>query len=220
MTAEAGYGKTTVLAQLARTLDRPVAWYTVTEAGRDPSTFLASLMMAIEGVRPGITFTAHQVLGGLPDPAGSWRAAADALLNDLARGAPDEMLVVLDDVHVVADSPAGAIPPYLAAHLPRHVRLALLSRTPLREEIARLVAQGEAVLLDGAALAFTADETSALLAQGERRSLSADEVALAHAQTEGWAVALQLLKQALAADGGGHGGRGDQEFWAGPPRPL
>ncbi|MGH7429714.1 MAG: hypothetical protein ACREJ4_15350 [Candidatus Methylomirabilaceae bacterium] len=51
MVAEAGFGKTTLMAQLAHALDWPVAWYTVAESGRDPGTFLASVTTALEAVR-------------------------------------------------------------------------------------------------------------------------------------------------------------------------
>jgi len=201
--AEAGYGKSTLMAQLAHTLDWPVAWYTIAESGRDPGTFLASVIAALEEVRPGTTFTAHQLLNSLPDPAGSWRAVADALINDLVRSAPDAVLLVLDDAHLLAESPAAPIPGYLAAHLPRSVRLALLSRSPLSSpEIARISGQGDVIHLDARALAFTSEEASDLLRGQHDAALPPDVVDLAQAQTEGWAVALHLLRQVLQEGGG------------------
>lgn len=200
--AEAGYGKTTLLTQFASTLDWPVAWYTVTESGRDPVVFLASVLAAIEQAKPGTTFRAHQALRGLTKPGKSWRVVADTLVNDLATLAPDPAMLVFDDVHLVTDSPSEGIPGHLAYHLPAHVHLALISRMRLASpEIARLTGQGEIFTLDSRALAFTAEETAAMLAGATSTPLTVEEAAMAHSRTEGWPAGLQLLKQALGAGG-------------------
>jgi ATP/maltotriose-dependent transcriptional regulator MalT/DNA-binding SARP family transcriptional activator len=202
--AEAGFGKTTLMAQLAHALDWPVAWYTVAESGRDPGTFLASVTTALEAVRPGSTFTAQQLLGSLPDPVASWRTVADALINDLVRGAPDPMLLVLDDVHLLMDGPSASIPGYLAAYLPRHARLALLSRPPLSApEITRLAGQGDVASVNARALSFTAEEVSDFLGGPGVAVLDQEALEEAHAQTEGWPVALSLLREVLREGGAG-----------------
>ncbi len=202
LTAEAGYGKTTLLVQLARSLDWPVAWYTITEDGHDPATFLASLIAAVESARPGTAFTANQVMGGLADPGASWRTVATALINDLVQAAPGTMLIVLDDLHVVDGSPSAEIVGYLAAHLPRSTRLVLAGRTrPAAPEIARLAGQGDVLTLHGPSLVFSPAEVSQFLTHPTTTPLSEADIALTIERTEGWPLALQLIRQALNADG-------------------
>lgn len=200
--AEAGYGKTTLVTQLARALNWPVAWHTVTEASRDPAALLASIIAAVETARPGVTFRAPEVLGAITGAEGSWRKAADALINDLAE-AGDDLLLVLDDIHVISDGASSLIPGYLASHLPALARLALITRTmPVSVEITRLIGQDKVVVLDSQDLAFTSGEISAFFAETARSPISAEHLSLIQARTEGWPVALQLLAQAARADGG------------------
>lgn len=200
--AEAGYGKTTLMTQLARAVNWPVAWHTVTEASRDPAALLGSIIAAVEVAKPGVTFRAPEVLGAITGAEGSWRRVADALINDLAE-ARDDLLIVLDDVHIISDSASSTIPGYLASHFPAGARLALIARSaPVSTEVARLIGQGQVVLLDSRDLAFTSGEISAFLTEAARSPISAEHLGLIQARTEGWPVALQLLAQAAQGDGG------------------
>jgi ATP/maltotriose-dependent transcriptional regulator MalT len=200
--AEAGYGKSTLATQFTRTLPWPVAWHTTTEADRDPAALLAAIIAGIETARPGTTLRAPEVLGAITGAEASWHQAADALINDLAEAQAD-LLLVLDDIHIIADGASSPIPGYLASHLPACARLVLITRsTPTSGEIARLIGQGQVVVLDSQDLAFTHSETSAFLAGTARAPISAEHLHLIQARTEGWPVALRLLAQAAQADGG------------------
>src|SRR5436190_2091679 len=83
LSAPAGFGKTTLLAQWVREDARrtPFAWVTLAEDAQDPSTFLFYVIEALRPVDPSIGRQARRRLGGI----GSDRvtAATPALLNDL-----------------------------------------------------------------------------------------------------------------------------------------
>ena len=66
LTAEAGYGKTSLLISALDGIERPVAWLTLDERDTDPSLFGAGLVLALRRVAPGIGRRALEALAGGP----------------------------------------------------------------------------------------------------------------------------------------------------------
>jgi LuxR family transcriptional regulator, maltose regulon positive regulatory protein len=97
LTAPAGYGKTTVLAQWAVRDSRPFAWVSVDERDNDPIVLLRHLALALHRIEP----LPRSVLETLAAPGPSvWRSAVPRLGSALA--AFDQPIVlVLDDTHLL-----------------------------------------------------------------------------------------------------------------------
>src|SRR3990170_4883470 len=53
LSAPAGYGKTTLIAQWLRELDCGLGWLSLDEADNDPTRFLAHLLETMQPVQPG-----------------------------------------------------------------------------------------------------------------------------------------------------------------------
>src|SRR5438445_704479 len=71
VSAPAGFGKTTLLAQWAARTSLPVAWVTVREQAASTRAFFASVMEAIQSLFPGATTladTAHLLRHGARAP--------------------------------------------------------------------------------------------------------------------------------------------------------
>src|SRR5579859_2652908 len=90
ITAPPGFGKTTLLTQLVRVTDLPVAWQTLDERSRDLPNLYAQSIQALTTVVPA--------LEGLVAPAGLGAAelAADLAVR-LAGTLSNDVLYVLDD---------------------------------------------------------------------------------------------------------------------------
>jgi hypothetical protein len=121
------------------------------------------------GRGPGIAERVGPLLGP-PAPA-SFEGLVTALINDLAAQPGDgEVLLVLDDYHLIDAQPVHASLAFLLEHLPPGLHLVLASRADPPLPLARLRAGGQLAELRTGDLRFTAEEAAALL----RESAGAD----------------------------------------------
>jgi ATP/maltotriose-dependent transcriptional regulator MalT/DNA-binding SARP family transcriptional activator len=196
-----GTGKTTLLAQWSSTHDS--AWLTAT-----PGESIDGLIHDIVGTlqpavaEPGAELTMAVDGSGLPtadsDPARP-DALAAALCQHLAEQPDHDIVLVIDDVHVLAaDSQAVEFLAGLVRHAPDQLHLVLAARQELPFPTNRLVIDGLATEIDAAELAFTADEAALLFPA----SPSADDQAVALVQrTGGWAIATAFAARATSQRG-------------------
>src|SRR6266700_4623961 len=140
--APAGFGKTALLAGWAPSGNRPVAWLSLDAADNDPVRFWRHTVAALDRARPGIGERVGSLLGP-PAPA-SLEGLVTALINDLAaRPGDGEVLLVLDDYHLIDAQPVHASLAFLLDHLPPGLHLVLASRADPPLPLARLRAGGQ-----------------------------------------------------------------------------
>src|ERR1700761_6080309 len=102
--APAGFGKTSLLADWARGGGQPVAWLGLDDGDSDPARFWRYAVAALDRARPGLAGRVGPLLG--PPSTGSFEGLVAALINELAADpGPDEVLLVLDDYHLVDSGP-------------------------------------------------------------------------------------------------------------------
>jgi LuxR family transcriptional regulator, maltose regulon positive regulatory protein len=185
----AGFGKTSLLGDWARRRQRPVAWLSLDEGDNDPARFWRHVAAALDRVRPGV---AERVAGLLRPPTPpSFEGLVTALINELATQR-EQVLLVLDDYHLVEAQPVHASLAFLVEHLPPGLRLVLASRADPPLPLARLRARGQLAELRERDLRFTAEEAAALLREAIGPDLPDATVTALLARTEGWAAGLQL----------------------------
>ena len=192
--APAGFGKTSLLADWARRGGRPVAWLSLDTGDNDPARFWRHVVAALDRVRPGIAEQVAPLLGP-PAPA-SFEGLVTALINQLATR-PDQVLLVLDDYHLVEAQVVHASVEFLLEHRPSGLQLLLTSRADPPFGLARLRARGQLGELRDADLRFTAEEAAALLRAAVGPDLPEAAVAALTARTEGWVAGLQLAGLSL-----------------------
>ncbi len=194
--APAGSGKTVLLADWARHGGRKVAWLSLDVGDNDPARFWRHLAAALGQARPGIGELAGPVLG--PLEASSPDGLVMALINELAaHPGEDEVLLVLDDYHLIDSQPVHGSLLFLLEHLPPALRMVLASRSDPPLPLARLRAGGQLAELRAGELRFTADEAAALLHEAIGADLPGTAVAALTTRTEGWAAGLQLAGLSL-----------------------
>jgi LuxR family maltose regulon positive regulatory protein len=194
--APAGFGKTALLADWVRSGDHPVAWLSLDEADNDPARFWRHAVAALDRAHPGIGERVGPLLG--PPPPDSFEGLVTALINELA-GQPgaDEVLLVLDDYHLVGSLSVHTSMAFLLEHLPPCLHLVLASRADPPLPLARLRASGGLAELRAVELRFTAEEAAALLHEALGGDLPVASVAALQARTEGWVAGLQLAGLSL-----------------------
>ncbi len=196
--AEAGYGKSTALAELVGEIEN-VAWYQVHEDDNDPLVFLLHLCHAI--LRPfpdlpDIPVPALEAWEGTQGPL-PWRDIVDALVNSLSLHLEAPLLLVFDDAHLVLeDGEVVHIVDRLAALAPPRLHVLLSGRPTINlPSLSRLRVRGDVLQIEQSLLHFTTDEIAALFATHYALELSSEEVQALATYTEGWAIALQLIWQ-------------------------
>jgi LuxR family transcriptional regulator, maltose regulon positive regulatory protein len=187
----AGFGKTTLLAEWARTGHRPVAWLSLDPGDNDPARFWRHAAAALDTVRPGLAERVAGLLGGLP---ASFEAVVATLVDELAA---EEVVLVLDDYHLVQAPAVHASLEFLLEHLPPQLRLVVASRADPPLPLARLRAGRQLLELREADLRFTSAEAAELLRAAVEVELPEAAVAALEERTEGWAAGLQLAALSL-----------------------
>jgi LuxR family transcriptional regulator, maltose regulon positive regulatory protein len=190
----AGFGKTTLLADWARHSRRPVAWLSLDDGDNDPTRFWRQVAAALDRVCPGVGQRVAAQLG--PTPPRSFDGLVAALVNELADVA-DEVVLVLDDYHLVEAAPVHQSMGFLLEHLPACLRLVVASRADPPLPLARLRARGQLAELRAADLRFTREEAAALLRTAVGPELPEAAVVALEGRTEGWAAGLQLAGLSL-----------------------
>ena len=188
--APPGYGKTTVLAQLARRVAPRVAWITCDHEDNDPVVLLSAVAEALNRVQPidpalfaalassgaGITFVPRfvSVIGRLDPP----------------------VTVILDHTEAVTNDECRAMIAEFAVRLPEGWQLALASRDNPPIPTARLRVQDRIVEVGANDLAMDAGETSVLL-EGAGLDPAGGRIGELLELTEGWPAALYLAALAI-----------------------
>src|SRR5580693_2287000 len=192
--APAGFGKTSLLADLTRSAGRPVAWLGLDAGDNDPARFWRYVVAALDQARPGIAERLGPLLGS-PAPR-SFEGLVTALINEFAASpGRDEVLLVLDDYHLVEAGLVHESVSFLLENLPPGLLLVVSGRADPPLPLARLRARGQLAELRAAKLRFTTEEATALLGAGPGLPAAAAETLTA--RTEGWAAGLQLAALAL-----------------------
>jgi ATP/maltotriose-dependent transcriptional regulator MalT len=194
--APAGSGKTVLLADWARGGGRPVAWLALDAGDNDPARFWRHVVAALDRVRPGLAGRVSPLLG--PPSPRSFEGLVTAVINELAADpGPDEVLLVLDDYHLVSSAQVDASVAVLLENLPPGLHVVVSSRSDPPLPLARLRARGQLAELRAADLRFTPEEGAALLGETAGPGLPAAAAKALVARTEGWAAGLQLAGLSL-----------------------
>ncbi len=191
VSAPAGFGKTTALAEwLASAPDRRLhtAWLSLDGSDNHPTSLWANVIAALRGVAPGI---GDEALAALASPGLPIELALGPLLNELSE-VPDDIVLVLDDVHAIDGPNVQAGFEFLIENLPANVHLVLATRADPALSLARLRVRGELVEVRAADLRFSPDEAASYLTDVVGLPLTAADIAALEARTEGWIAAIQL----------------------------
>jgi LuxR family maltose regulon positive regulatory protein len=122
------------------------------------------------------------------------------LLQDLMEEDAD-IILILDDYHVISDQTICDSMRFLIEHLPAHLHLVLATRTDPELPLSRWRVRSQLIEIRDRDLRFTQEETTSFLTQAMGSSLSEDDVATLQQRTEGWIAGLQLAALSLGKRG-------------------
>ncbi len=186
LTAPAGYGKSTVLAQWADAEDRRVAWVTLDRFDDDPAALVTLLAAAYAQ-----TWSGHADL--VADMSGlgvSVLGRAAPRLASALRASPDPFVLMLDDLHELRSPACHDVLGVVISGVPPGSQVVAASRSE-QHHLPRLRAAGEALEFLAGDLALDAAGAEQIFAAA-RVSLSPELAEAVTQRTEGWPVGLHL----------------------------
>jgi LuxR family transcriptional regulator, maltose regulon positive regulatory protein len=200
--AAAGSGKTTLLCAWtshARACAQSVAWLSLDEIENDPVRFWTSVIAALQHDDPDQSELGERALALLQAqaPQTVWPAVLTTLINELTEWGK-EMVLILDDYHVITEQSIHASLLFLVEHLPSHLHLVLSSRTEPDFPLSQLRGRGQMVEIRDPDLRFSHEEAREFLTEKMHLPLSDADVALLEVRTENWIVGLHLAALALS----------------------
>jgi DNA-binding SARP family transcriptional activator/Tfp pilus assembly protein PilF len=190
----AGFGKSTLLD--AWTSDLVAVWLQASSQDRTLSSFSARLADALHPQASDLSGELTAGIAGATDDLAVAERLAGLFCATLGDSASSDVVLVLDDAHELAASPACLrLIEGIARHAPPTLHLVLASREELELQIERLRGQGQILEIGAAELAFTAEEVEQLTTEslGEDGGVSAR----IHAATLGWPAAVRLVVEVL-----------------------
>ena len=155
ITAPAGYGKSTLAAQLVARLALPTAWVRLEATDDEPQTFFELILDALHLIDRDL---AAGTAALLTQDGRDAEEIVQQLIEDLST-TTRSFVLVLDDYHVIEAEEIHRAMDLLLRRLPAAARLVLISRTTPPLRLARLQTSGELLLVAQSDLQFTLEET-------------------------------------------------------------
>ncbi|HEX8633499.1 MAG TPA: BTAD domain-containing putative transcriptional regulator [Pyrinomonadaceae bacterium] len=207
--ANAGSGKTTLVADFVRTHARPFVWYQLDRTDADPFVFLGYLAHGIKQVFPEFgAATLSYLQQSAAELAEQPERAVDVFLNEVLDLVDRQLIIVLDDYHHLGtDTTVHRVVDRLLAYLPDVLHIIITSRDVPPLALARLRAHNELTIIDRAELLFTDEETQELFRKVFDLELTPEQLAEYRERTHGWITALQLIRQVAQRHALASGGR-------------
>ncbi len=198
--AQAGQGKTTLAIQFLGHINVPYCWYQAGDEDQDPILFISALLVTLTKAMP--TFSSPLLIKKLEDGEVSMlelHGCLNIMLHDLADFLDNELIIVIDDLHLLENSPViVSLLDHLLSTAPEQIRFLLASRRSLPLK-ALSAAGGSGVLcLNNKELALSSIEAMELIQEVMEVPVSWSMIEKIHQRTAGWVMGLILAGQSLA----------------------
>jgi LuxR family transcriptional regulator, maltose regulon positive regulatory protein len=196
LSAPAGWGKTTLIAQWVLGADdvERFGWLSLDSSDNDPVWFWMYVIAALQQVSPEVGTRAFELLGMGADPL---LVALPSLLNELV-AIDDQVVLILDDYHLVVSRAVHEQMAFVIDRMPASLHLVVATRSDPLLPLARLRASGDLLELRTDDFRFQAIEADRLLNDVLGLNLADTEIQILCQRTEGWAAGLYLAALSLA----------------------
>ena len=191
ITAPAGYGKSTLLADWALTKNIPVAWLTLEQEDNDVVKFWSYFFYAFKDIYPHIDKHSREYL--LTSGPLQINKVLSIFINELNR-IKKETIIILDDFHLIDDQNILVSFNFLLNHLPERFHIYLLGRSyPTFLSPVSLRAKGLLEEITTDELRFTPSETENYFKMNLHYALPRQELSSLNLHLEGWVAGMQMV---------------------------
>jgi ATP/maltotriose-dependent transcriptional regulator MalT/DNA-binding SARP family transcriptional activator len=195
--ADAGCGKTTLIADFLRTSNRPSVWYQLDHTDADPIVFLNYLAHGIKGISPDFGEALFAYLADANEELLRFpERAADLLISEILRSIEQPFILVLDDYHHIGpDTLVHKIVDRVLMYASEYLHLIVTTRDLPPLAIMRRRTQLAALVITRDDLLFTDNEVRDLFRTTLNIELNNEQLTEYRSRTHGWITALQLVRQ-------------------------
>jgi len=194
ISAPAGFGKTTLLAEWIAQTDLPVAWLSLDNGDNDPYRFLSYLIAALESIQEDVGVEAKQLMRSqqILQP----HIILASLINHLGK-VTEPYVFVLDDYQFISEHAVHETMSYFLDHIPTNMHIVIATRADPPLQLGRLRAHDQMLELRTRELRFTPEEATEFLNDVMRLGLSVEDIEALETRTEGWVVGLKMAALSL-----------------------
>ncbi len=191
ISASAGFGKTTLLAEWAAQSKEVIAWISLDRSDNDQYRMVDYMVSAIQNVLQNSKVgTVALSLLHAPQPV-QMAVILGSLINDLI-SIPNPLILVLDDYHNIDSPSAHDVINFLLDHRPDNLHLVISTRADPPLYLARLRINLQLGDIRTDDLRFTFDETQVFLTQVIGLPLSEQDMVFFENKVEGWIAGIQM----------------------------
>ncbi|WP_099353468.1 BTAD domain-containing putative transcriptional regulator [Fredinandcohnia onubensis] len=201
----AGYGKTTALASFIRDQKKLSCWYSVGPNDDDIIPFLIYVVYAIRknhhGFGTELLLYVENIERYVRDE--EIRTLCSLFINEITI-LDSSIMLVIDDYHLIQHSSSiDQWMTWLIQHLPPNLNLVISSRKkPSWAFLTSMIVKEELLEIRQRDLMFSYDEVEVLLSDLYEGDMTEKEIEKIFSLTEGWIIAIGMIRQQLSSDGG------------------
>ena len=189
VSAPAGFGKTTLIGEWTATSNRPTAWLSLDVGDSEPLRFITYLIAALKTIEVNV---GDKTLGVLKSSQPQLtELILTTLINEIAC-ISDDIVIVLDDYHMIASKQVDAAISFFLEYLPPQMHMVIITREDPDVSLAKLRMRNQLTELRASDLRFTPMEAAEFLNHVMGLKLSTEDIAVLEERTEGWIAGLQL----------------------------
>ncbi|HMB24707.1 MAG TPA: tetratricopeptide repeat protein [Anaerolineales bacterium] len=192
--APAGYGKTSLLVDLAQQSELPVGWFSLDALDQDPQRFLRYLIAAVAERFPSFGRDSLAALESMASIEQDEERLLITITNEINAQINEHFILILDDYHLVSTIPFinHVISRFLQL-TGEHVHVILSTRSlPNLPDVPLMIARNQVGGLSFEELSFCSEEIQQLFKQNNGIQLSQQDAQTLVKETEGWIAAIHL----------------------------
>src|SRR5512134_2571920 len=192
--APAGYGKTSLLIDLAQQSELPVCWLSLDTLDQEPQRFLGYLIAAVAEKFPSFGRDSLAALESMASIEQDEERLLVTITNEINAQINEHFILILDDYHLVSNVAFinHAVSRFLQL-TGEHVHLILSTRNlPNLPDAPLMIARNQVGGLSFEELSFCLEEIQQLLQQNNGILLSREDAQTLVRETEGWIAAIHL----------------------------
>ncbi len=194
VTAPAGYGKTSLLIDLAHQVEYPVCWLALDALDQNFHRFLVHFIAAIQYQFPEFGDNSFAVLQSSQKTDINLDHLVSTIVNEIYEHVSEHFVVVLDDYHLVEENEEViTFINRFAQEMDENCHLTIASRSMVNlPDLPLMLGRSQVLGLGFDELAFRSGEIKVLLQRNYDQSISDEEAENLASNTEGWITGLLL----------------------------
>jgi len=195
--APAGYGKTTLLVDLADKVEYPVCWLSLDPLDNDPVRFINYFVAAIQQKLPDFGGPSRSLLDNLDVSDLELEQVIQTIINDLYDHVQEHFILVLDDFHLIDSNPdINQFINRFIQDMDENCHLVIATRSLLGlPDLPLMIGRSQVTGLSFEELAFLPEEIKGLYQLKYQQLISDQEIERILDESEGWITGLLLTAE-------------------------